>query len=49
MLHVHLISKYPPHKEEISNPTALITGKGATPGSIIGSPLLAKLLPYLIN
>jgi hypothetical protein len=49
MLHVHPISKYPPHKEETSNPAALITWKGANRDSIISSPLLAKLLPYLLT
>ena len=43
MLHVHPISKSPPHREEISNPAALITGKGATRDSIIGPPLLSKI------
>ena len=39
MLHLQPISRYPPHKEEISNPATLITGKRATRDSIIGYPL----------
>ena len=43
MLHLQPISKYPPYKEEISNPAASITGKRATRHSTIGYPFVSKV------